>query len=101
MVTSNRAYAVVVSGVFVGDDYGRPGLLGCLQGGAPPHGEHEHHETYRDCRGRVYLATVLALPVFAWEVSFAIWLIVKGFRPSTITAVRSPEVEGHTPLPLG
>jgi hypothetical protein len=51
--------------------------------------------------GVFYLATVLALPVFAWEVSFAIWLIVKGFRPSTITAVRSPEVEGHTPLPLG
>lgn len=25
----------------------------------------------------------------------------KGFEPSTITATRSPEVEGHTPVPLG
>jgi hypothetical protein len=45
--------------------------------------------------------TVLALPVFAWEVSFAIWLIVKGFKPSTITASSSSSVQGHTPLPLG
>ena len=45
--------------------------------------------------------TVLALPVFAWEVSFAIWLIVKGFKPSAITATSSTEAEGHTALPLG
>jgi hypothetical protein len=29
---------------------------------------------------------VAAVPVFAWEVSLAVWLIVKGFRPSPITA---------------
>ena len=29
---------------------------------------------------------VVALPVFAWEVSLALWLIVKGFRPVGILA---------------
>ena len=42
--------------------------------------------------------TVLALPVFAWEVSVAIWMIAKGFKPS---AIASPEFDGKTPLPLG
>jgi hypothetical protein len=28
--------------------------------------------------------TVLALPVFAWQVGFAVRLIAKGFKPSTI-----------------
>ena len=28
----------------------------------------------------------LALPVFAWEVSFALWLIVKGFNTPTAAA---------------
>jgi len=42
--------------------------------------------------------TVLALPVFAWEVSFALWLIVKGFKPSAITAISSSGVEEHIPL---
>jgi uncharacterized protein DUF4386 len=32
------------------------------------------------------IAALLALPVFAWEVSLALWLIVKGFRPSALTA---------------
>lgn len=85
---------VVVSGVSVGDNYERPGWSAarwspCRQP--------------RCCSVSTAKAvhTVLALPVFAWEVSFAIWLIAKGFKPSTITATSSPEVEGHTPLPLG
>jgi hypothetical protein len=45
--------------------------------------------------------TILALPVFAWEVSFAIWLIAKGFKPSPMTAISAREAEGHTPLPVG
>jgi len=45
--------------------------------------------------------TILALPVFAWEVSLAIWLIAKGFKPSAIPSISSPEVEGRAPLPLG
>lgn len=28
--------------------------------------------------------SIAALPVFAWEVSLAVWLIVKGFKPSPI-----------------
>jgi hypothetical protein len=31
------------------------------------------------------LASIAALPVFAWELSLAIWLIAKGFRPSAMT----------------
>jgi hypothetical protein len=30
------------------------------------------------------LGLVIALPVFAWELSLALWLIVKGFRPVAI-----------------
>lgn len=45
--------------------------------------------------------TILALPVFAWEVSLAIWLIAKGFSPSTIPSINSPEVEGRATVPLG
>jgi hypothetical protein len=29
--------------------------------------------------------TIAAMPVIAWEVSLAVWLIVKGFNPSSIT----------------
>jgi hypothetical protein len=32
------------------------------------------------------LGVAAAAPVFAWEVSVALWMIVKGFRPSPITA---------------
>jgi Domain of unknown function (DUF4386) len=32
------------------------------------------------------IAALLALPVFAWELSLALWLILKGFRPSALTA---------------
>ena len=28
--------------------------------------------------------SIAAIPVFAWEMSLAVWLIVKGFRPSPI-----------------
>lgn len=45
--------------------------------------------------------TVLALPVFAWEVSVAIWMIAKGFKPSPLTTTPSRELGGNAPLPLG
>ncbi|MDJ0396496.1 DUF4386 domain-containing protein [Rhodococcus sp. G-MC3] len=32
------------------------------------------------------LGLIVALPVFGWEVSLAVWLIVKGFRPVRILA---------------
>jgi hypothetical protein len=31
-------------------------------------------------------AALLVLPIFTWEVSLAIWLIVKGFKPSAMTS---------------
>ncbi len=34
---------------------------------------------------------VVALPVFAWEVSLAVWLIVKGFRPVPILTGIAPQ----------
>ncbi|HEX5770845.1 MAG TPA: DUF4386 domain-containing protein [Nocardioidaceae bacterium] len=49
----------------------------------------------------VYSATThaaSALPVFAWEVSFAIYLIVKGFKPSSVTAVMRADVESPATL---
>ena len=41
------------------------------------------------------LGLVVALPVFAWEVSLALWLIVKGFRPVSIltTPAARPDSE--------
>jgi hypothetical protein len=40
-----------------------------------------------------------AIPVFVWEMSLAIWLIVKGFRPSAIAALdaRQAEEAGGSP----
>ena len=32
------------------------------------------------------LGLTLAIPVLAWEVSLAIWLIVREFKPSPITS---------------
>ena len=32
------------------------------------------------------LAVLAALPVAAWELSLGVWLVVKGFKPSPITA---------------
>jgi hypothetical protein len=34
------------------------------------------------------LGLIVALPVFAWELSLALWLIVKGFRPVSILISR-------------
>jgi hypothetical protein len=31
-------------------------------------------------------AGILVIPIFAWEVTLAIWLIVKGFNPSAIAS---------------
>ena len=32
------------------------------------------------------IAVVAALPIAVWEFSIGVWLIVKGFRPSPVTA---------------
>jgi hypothetical protein len=36
--------------------------------------------------------SVAAIPVFAWEMSLAVWLIAKGFKPS---AIASPDAQQH------
>ncbi len=38
------------------------------------------------------VGVVAAAPVFAWEVSLAVWMIVKGFRPSTVLTGVTPAV---------
>lgn len=43
---------------------------------------------------------VSALPVFAWEVSLAIYLITKGFKASPITPTSGPRAK-PAPLPVG
>lgn len=30
--------------------------------------------------------SITALPVFAWEMTLAVWLIVKGFKPSPVSS---------------
>jgi hypothetical protein len=42
-------------------------------------------------------ATAIALPVFAWEVSFAIWMIAKGFKTPTHAAHTRTARVGLTP----
>jgi hypothetical protein len=32
------------------------------------------------------VALILVLPVALWELSLGVWLVVKGFKPSPITA---------------
>jgi hypothetical protein len=32
------------------------------------------------------LAAIATVPIFLWELSLGVWLVVKGFRPSPITA---------------
>jgi len=41
---------------------------------------------------------VAAIPVFAWEMSLAIWLIVKGFKPSVLASLGARLQLGATPL---
>ena len=31
-------------------------------------------------------AGIATLPIFVWELSLGVWLVVKGFKPSPITA---------------
>jgi hypothetical protein len=37
---------------------------------------------------------IAAIPVFVWEMSLAVWLIVKGFRPSAIASLGARQAEG-------
>jgi hypothetical protein len=41
---------------------------------------------------------VVSVPVFAWELSLALWLIIRGFRPAAFAAAESIRREQSTPL---
>lgn len=45
--------------------------------------------------------SIAALPVFAWEVSLAAYLILKGFKPSPVTAPDIATVELHAEMSAG
>jgi hypothetical protein len=36
------------------------------------------------------LAAIATVPIFLWELSLGVWLVVKGFKPSPITAGTAP-----------
>ena len=40
------------------------------------------------------LGMIAAVPVFVWEMSLAVWLIVKGFRPSAFASLGARQAEG-------
>jgi hypothetical protein len=42
--------------------------------------------------------SIAAIPVFAWEMSLAVWLIVKGFKPTAITSGATQRI-GMDPVP--
>ena len=44
------------------------------------------------------LAAIAAFPVFAWEMSLAVWLIAKGFRPQATPSRTNPQL-GLEPVP--
>lgn len=44
------------------------------------------------------LGSIAAIPVFAWEMSLAVWLIAKGFKPSATTS-SSNRHRGLEPVP--
>ena len=45
-------------------------------------------------------AALAALPVAVWELSLGLWLVVKGFRPSPLTATGAPETGSPAALPV-
>ena len=38
--------------------------------------------------------SVAAIPVFAWEMSLAVWLIAKGFKPAAIASLDARRQHG-------
>jgi hypothetical protein len=42
---------------------------------------------------------IAAAPIFVWELSLGLWMVVKGFKPSAITTA-APTGSARTPLPV-
>jgi Domain of unknown function (DUF4386) len=45
-------------------------------------------------------SAIATLPVAAWELSVGVWMVVKGFKPSPITATTVPAGEGRPSAPV-
>lgn len=45
-------------------------------------------------------ALVLVLPVAIWELSFGIWMTIKGFRPAALAELPTVTITSPAPLPL-
>jgi hypothetical protein len=43
---------------------------------------------------------IAAAPIFFWELSLGVWLVVKGFKPSSITTTSIPTGAAHASLPV-
>jgi hypothetical protein len=43
---------------------------------------------------------ITAAPIFFWELSLGVWLVVKGFKPSPITMSSIPADAAHPALPV-
>ena len=43
---------------------------------------------------------IAAAPIFVWELSLGVWLVVKGFKPSPITMSSIPADAAHPALPV-
>jgi hypothetical protein len=41
------------------------------------------------------LAVIAGVPIFLWELSLGLWLVVKGFKPSPITADMADPMGPH------
>lgn len=46
------------------------------------------------------MSVIATLPIFFWELSLGVWLVVKGFKPSPITATGVPPAPVHAAVPV-
>ena len=46
------------------------------------------------------MSVIATLPIFFWELSLGVWLVVKGFKPSPITATSVPPAPVHAAVPV-
>ena len=104
LVATGASHVAVYKWTFLLSQSLMPGINALLLGsllyrsrlGAPHHsrdGAHRgpllispYRHAARAALSKTGLATLPVIPVAAWEFSLGVWLIVKGFRPSPITA---------------